>query len=110
MATYLDRLSMMTNDEDENEDKLDNAVQEKLLEILYNYDIFVIMTMDYRHTGCLDCSKVRQCILYLFRNCDGLADIKQCCRIFADCLDNLLHVQNIVMPIFTELIRKYEQV
>lgn len=107
MATYLDRLSMMTNENDEDEDAISNEVMEQLASLLYSNKDFVVMTMNYRHTHVLDVELARKSIVTMWREAKGQADIKWCCRIFAESLDDLVSVAGTVMPLLTELIDKY---
>lgn len=109
MATYLDRLSMMTNENDENDDAISNDVKEQLTSLLYSNQDFVIMTMNYRCTHILDVKLARKCIMAMWRDIHGQADIKWCCRIFAESLDDLLAVSNVIMPLIAELTDKYSK-
>lgn len=105
MATYIDKLSAMSAED--NEDQLANSDKEYLYSLLYGYEDFVIFTMNYRHTGIFDAKLARKCILHLFNNCDGIADIKQCCLVFVENIDNLFAVQFEVAELVRSLCEKY---
>ena len=108
MATYLDRLSMLVNDDDENDDKLLNEYVERLNSLLFSNRQFVMLTMNYRHTGIFDANLARQSILHIWRNSNGVADMKNCCRVFVEALDDIVTVAPIVTPLINELIAKYQ--
>jgi hypothetical protein len=106
MGTYLDKLSLSLIDDDD-----DNAVSNEALQnlnaCLFGYQPYVVMTMNYKHTGKLDVNEARRCILHIWRKCG--VDIKTCCRIFLESFENFMDLAGTLQPTFNELIAKYEE-
>lgn len=105
MGTYLDKLSLMTTEDDENE--VSNEALQQLNECLFGYKPYVIMTMNYKHTNVIDSNEARKCILHIWQKCG--VDIKTCCRIFLESFENFMDVAGTLQPLFTELIDKYAE-
>jgi methyltransferase-like protein len=109
MASYLDRLSMHCNDNDENDDALLNEYAEQLVQYLFNYETYVILIMNYKHTGNFDLTMAKQCILHIWHKSNGMADIKHCCKAFAESIDDQLVLLPKLQPLIIELINKYSR-
>jgi hypothetical protein len=107
MATYLDIIAYSQATEDD-EDKVSNENLELLHGILFGDIDFVMLTMDYRKTSKFDIAKARRCILHMFNNCSGVADIQTCCRVFLESLDDIASVAPVVAPMIKQLIAKYQ--
>lgn len=108
MATYLDLLAC--EQATDNDDKVSNENLELLHDKLFSYVEYVMLMMDYRKTGQIDDVKVERCILHMFNNCNGIADITTCCRVFVESLDDICTTAPIVAPVVQRLIKKYQTI
>lgn len=105
MASYIDYLSAQIDDEDRSEiiDGVRNEQLEDMLTILYAMQDYVIMTCNYRQTGILDSNELRTVIRKLYALTDRFIDIRTCCYMVVQCLDNLEQVYPQVQPVIQQL-------
>jgi hypothetical protein len=94
--------------EDDNNDALSNEHLQRLNDMLFSQRRFVMLTMNYRKTGCFDCTEAKRSILELLKNCGGIGDIVSCCKIFAEAMDDFVQLADKVTPMFKDLMKRYE--
>lgn len=104
MSTYIDKLSMLTTEDDEQ--LIDNEVAEQLLGILFNYVDFVTLQMNYKQTGVFDKDLFRNSILHVYHSCNGIADIQQCCYICSIAIEEVDVLQQTMLDVIKPLIQR----
>jgi hypothetical protein len=72
-------------------EQVELTIQQELLEYLHNYDNFVIMLMNCNVVNTICMSDVQDCIMHIFKQANGVADIKQAGYAVISCLpDSIL--------------------
>lgn len=107
MATYIDTLSMIMNDEVD-PDAPTNECLELLNSWLFSYTDYVILVMNWRKSEVFDYAMAEKCILYLWRRANGMADIKSCCKVFLESLDDITSISDGAANMVQRLIRTYD--
>jgi hypothetical protein len=93
MADYIDLLSIDNEENSENNENDDFMLsadqQSELLTIIHSNIDFVILCMNYKSTGILEIPSVISCIKVLFKQSNGIADIRQSAYAVISCIDNI---------------------
>jgi hypothetical protein len=105
MASYIDYLSAKIDDEDRAEiiEDIRNDQIDEMLTILHGMQDYVIMVCNYRQTGILTAEDLRSVIVKLYSLTDSFVDIRVCCYIVVQCLDNVELIYQQVQQVVSEL-------
>lgn len=109
MADYIDKLSYdqaIQNDEDDY--LLSNEEHERLLKLLFDYEEFVIMQMNFKVTGIFAPKDIRRCVMFVFQKSEGVADIRQAAYVVANTFEEIDERHEELLKILQPLFDKYD--